>query len=155
SFIFSVPHEPAWHSNTKLRSLIQLSGGATRAGTSHSPYAIWYDAMPLSIRSMSMKTSARFMGAIQSRLLWLALLAALVVLFPFDWLSEIWPAFGSLFDRIFVSAREHAIGHTTLFLIAGLLVFCSIPQVRRYPYLYTVIMILGAVGEEFLQALSR
>ncbi len=102
-----------------------------------------------------MKTSARFMGAMQSRLLWLVLLAAFVVLFPFDWLSEIWPTFGSLFDRIFVSARAHAIGHATLFLIAGLLVFCSIPQVRRYPYLYTVIMILGAVGEEFLQSLSK
>lgn len=102
-----------------------------------------------------MKTSVRFRGAIQSRLLWLVLLAALIVLFPFDWLSEVWPAFGSLFDQIFVSAREHAIGHTTLFLISGLLVFCSIPQLRRYPHLYTFIMILGAMGEEFFQALSR
>src|SRR6266568_2750750 len=102
-----------------------------------------------------MKTSARFMGAIQLRFLWLALLAALVVLFPFDWLSEVWPAFGSLFDRIFVSAREHEIGHTTLFLLAGLLVLCSLPQLRRHPLIYTVIMILAAVGEEFLQALSK
>ena len=102
-----------------------------------------------------MKISARFMKAIQSRFLWLALLAVILVLFPFDWLSEVWPAFGSLFDRIFVSAREHAIGHTTLFLIAGLLVFCAIPQLRRHPLLYTVIMTLGAVGEEFFQALSK
>jgi len=102
-----------------------------------------------------MKTSTRFIGTFRSRFLWFALLAAIMVLFPFDWLSEVWPAFGSLFDRIFVSAREHAIGHTALFLIAGLLVFCSLPHLRHHPLLYTVIMILGAVGEEFLQALSR
>jgi hypothetical protein len=102
-----------------------------------------------------MKISARIMGVIQSRFLWLALLAALVVLFPFDWLSEAWPALGSLFDQVFVSAREHEIGHTTLFLLAGLLVLCSLPQLRRHPLIYTVIMILGAVGEEILQALSK
>lgn len=104
---------------------------------------------------MFIKASMRFTRIIQSRLLWLALLAAVLVLFPFDWLSEVWPSFGSLFDRIFVSAREHAIGHTTLFLIAGLLMFCSMLQLRRHPLFYMVIMILGAVGEEFFQALSR
>ena len=102
-----------------------------------------------------MKISPRWAGAIQSRFLWLALLAAILILFPFDWLSEVWPAFGSLFDRIFVSEREHALGHTIVFLLAGLLVFCSIPQLRRHPLLYTLIMILGAVGEEFFQALSK
>jgi hypothetical protein len=102
-----------------------------------------------------MKISEQFKRVIQSRFLWLALLAALVVLFPFDWLSKVWPAFGSLFDRIFVSAREHEIGHTTLFLLAGLLVLCSLPQLRRYPLFYILIMILGEVGEEFLQALSK
>ena len=77
------------------------------------------------------------------------------MLFPFDWLSEVWPAFGRIFDRIFVSEREHAIGHATLFWLASLLVLCSMPQLRRHPLLYTLIIVLEALGEEFLQALSR
>ncbi|HLI68573.1 MAG TPA: hypothetical protein VKV19_02330 [Ktedonobacteraceae bacterium] len=102
-----------------------------------------------------MKISPRLMGVIRSPFLWLALSAAILVLFPFDWLSEVWPAYGSLFDRVFVSEREHAIGHTTVFLIAGLLILGSIQQMRRRPLLYIFIMILGAVGEEFFQALSK
>ncbi|MGH2505863.1 MAG: hypothetical protein ACRDHZ_00350 [Ktedonobacteraceae bacterium] len=102
-----------------------------------------------------MKTHERVMQVIQSRFFWLALLAAVLVLFPFDWLSEIWPAFGSIFDRVFVSAREHEIGHTTVFLLAGLLVLCAVPGLRRHPLFYALIMAVGSVGEEAFQALSK
>lgn len=91
----------------------------------------------------------------RSYVLWLAPLAALLVLFPFDWLSEAWPAFGRIFDLVFVSEREHALGHATLFMLAGLLVLGAVPRLRRHPALYTLIMIVGAVGEEFFQALSK
>lgn len=91
----------------------------------------------------------------RSFMLWLAPLAALLVLFPFDWLSEVWPAFGHLFDQIFVSEREHALGHATLFTLAGLLVLGSMPRLRKKPVLYTLIMVVGALGEEFFQALSK
>ncbi|HLG64251.1 MAG TPA: hypothetical protein VKY19_20065 [Ktedonosporobacter sp.] len=96
----------------------------------------------------------RVTRATQPYSLWLALLAAILVLFPFDWLSEVWPPFGYIFDRVFVTAREHAIGHTTLFLLAGLLVLCSIPRLRRFLLLYLLIMLLGSLGEESFQALS-
>jgi hypothetical protein len=102
-----------------------------------------------------MKISSRLMKACQSRLFWGALLAATLVLFPFDWLSEAWPAFGLLFDRIFVSASDHALGHTAVFLIAGLLVLWSLPQLRRSSMLFIIVLISGAVGEEFFQGLSR
>ncbi|HEY1351149.1 MAG TPA: ferritin-like domain-containing protein [Ktedonobacteraceae bacterium] len=92
---------------------------------------------------------------IQLRLSWGVLLAATLVLFPFDWLSERWPAFGSLFERIFVSAREHALGHCAVFLSAGLLVLCSLPRLRRTPVLYLITMSMAALGEEFFQGLSR
>jgi hypothetical protein len=92
---------------------------------------------------------------IQSRLSWGVLLAATLVLFPFDWLSESWPAFGSLFDRVFVSAREHALGHSAVFLIAGLLVLYSLPRLRRTLALYLLTLSAAALGEEFFQGLSR
>jgi hypothetical protein len=98
---------------------------------------------------------AHLLKACQSRLLWGAGLAAILVLFPFDWLSEVWPAFGLLFDRIFVSAREHALGHTAVFLIAGLLVLWSLPRLRHSPVLFIIVLMVGAVGEECLQGLSR
>jgi len=103
-----------------------------------------------------MNTPAHILKVCQSRLFWGALLVATLVLFPFDWLSEVWPAFGSLFDRVFVSAREHALGHTVVFLIAGLLVLWALPHLCRFPpVLFIGIMMVGAVGEEFFQGLSR
>lgn len=102
-----------------------------------------------------MEIYERFIRAIQPHFLWLLLLAAGLVLFPFDWLSEVWPAFGHIFDQVFVSEREHAIGHTTIFLLAGLLILCSLPGLRRRPWLYALLMLLGACGEEFFQALGK
>ncbi len=92
---------------------------------------------------------------LQSRLLWLLLVAIVLVLFPFDWLSQVWPAFGQVFDRIFVTARDHAIGHTTLFFIAALFVLFAVPVLRSRPIPYFVLMMLGAVGEEAFQSLSK
>lgn len=102
-----------------------------------------------------MKLSAQCTRILQSRLFWGMLLAAILVLFPFGWLSDVWPAFGSLFARVFVSAGEHALGHTAVFAIAGLLILGSLPRLRRSPAFYIAAMIAGAVGEEIFQALSR
>jgi hypothetical protein len=85
-----------------------------------------------------------------------AILAAVtLVLFPFDWLQQVWPAYAQLFDRIFVSAREHAVGHATLFFIAGLLALWALPALRTRPLRYALVMAVGALGEEALQALSK
>lgn len=48
---------------------------------------------------------------------WPLLVGVMVVLFPFDWLSEAWPTFGAIFDQVFVTAHDHAIGHSTLFFM--------------------------------------
>ncbi len=95
---------------------------------------------------MFVKIHERVMRTIRLHALWLALLAAVLVLFPFDWLSEVWPAFGRIFDRIFVSEREHTIGHATLFWLAGLLVLCSMPQLRRHPLLLHTPHSFGGIG---------
>jgi hypothetical protein len=100
------------------------------------------------------KNHVRFMGATRLSFLWFVLFAAVLVLFPFEWLSDVWPAYALVFDRVFATALAHEIGHATIFLLAGLLVLCSMPRLRRYPLFYTVILVLGALGEELLQALS-
>lgn len=102
-----------------------------------------------------MKSYLQWLRSIQLPLFWLALLAAVLVLFPFDWLSDVWPAYAQIFDLIFATALAHEIGHATLFLLAGLLVLCSIPRLRKHPLFYTLIMLCGALNEEFIQAISR
>ncbi|HEU5228035.1 MAG TPA: hypothetical protein VFU49_09510 [Ktedonobacteraceae bacterium] len=78
-----------------------------------------------------------------------------LILFPFEWLSDIWPAYALVFDRVFATPLAHEIGHMTIFLLAGLLVLCSIARLRRSPLLAMIVLILGALGEELLQALSK
>jgi hypothetical protein len=53
--------------------------------------------------------------------LWPLAIGAVLVLFPFDWPGNIWPAYQQIFERVFVGAREHHIGHSTLFFIVGLI----------------------------------
>lgn len=85
----------------------------------------------------------------------LVVAALALVLFPFDWLEGVWPAYGQLFDRVFVGPREHAIGHATLFCIAGGLALVALPALRRRPALYLAVMVLGALAEEAVQDLFK
>ena len=86
----------------------------------------------------------------------LALLAAAVlVLFPFDWLGNVWPWYAQIFDVVFATALSHMIGHATIFFIASVLVLFSFPALRYRPVLYFTIMLLGAVGEESLQSFFK
>lgn len=101
-----------------------------------------------------MKNHEQWMRVSGLRVLWLALPAAVLVFFPFEWLSNIWPAYARVFDRVFATMLAHEIGHATVFFLAGLLVLASIPRLRRYPLLYAAMMVLGLLGEELLQALS-
>jgi hypothetical protein len=84
-----------------------------------------------------------------------AAVAGILVLFPFDWLVEVWPAYAAVFDRVFVNAQAHLIGHATLFGVAGLLVLYAFPPLRGRPGRYLLVMAMGAVGQEALQALAK
>jgi ABC-type bacteriocin/lantibiotic exporter with double-glycine peptidase domain len=85
--------------------------------------------------------------------LWPFAIGVVLVLFPFDWLSNVWPVYGQVFDRVFVSAREHHIGHSTLFLIVGLLILLSFPALRSRSLLYFGLMISAALAQEAVQDL--
>lgn len=105
-------------------------------------------------RSLFVKHQKRLRGTHSLRFLWFVLLAAALVLFPFEWLSSIWPVSALVFDRVFATALAHEIGHATIFLLASLFVLCSVPRLRRNPLFSSVILVLGALAEELLQALS-
>src|SRR6266852_9544464 len=87
--------------------------------------------------------------------LWPLAIGLVLVLFPFDWLSNVWPVYGQVFDQVFVSAREHHIGHSTLFLIVGLLILLSFPTLRARPLLYFGLMISAAFAQEAVQNLFK
>jgi hypothetical protein len=84
-----------------------------------------------------------------------ALVAGALVLFPFDWLADVWPAYAQLFDVIFATALAHHIGHTTIFFLSGLLALFALPALRPHPWFYLAVMAFGALGEEVLQSLSK
>jgi hypothetical protein len=79
----------------------------------------------------------------------LALLA--LVLFPFGWLGQEWPAFGQVIDLIFATAREHAVGHAALFAILGAALLLVFPALRRRPALYLAVIMIAALGQEAFQ----
>ncbi len=78
-----------------------------------------------------------------------------IALFPFDWLAETWPPFGALFDRVFVTARDHAVGHTTLFCLLGLLALLSLPALAARPIVYVALLVPAALAQEALQAMFK
>lgn len=87
--------------------------------------------------------------------LWPFLIALAIALFPFDWLTEVWPAYRQVFDRVFVTARDHAIGHSTLFFLLGLFALVVSPALRKRPLLYLGLMLLVTLGQEALQSIFK
>ena len=86
---------------------------------------------------------------------WHFFIALAIVLFPFDWLTEVWPAYRQVFDRVFVTARDHAIGHSTLFFLLGLFALVVSPALCKRPLLYLGLMLLVTLGQEALQSIFK
>jgi hypothetical protein len=87
--------------------------------------------------------------------LWPIAIGLVLVLFPFDWLTNVWPAYRQVFEQVFVGAREHHIGHSTLFFIVGLLVLINFPALRSRPLLYFGLLISAAIAQEVVQDLFK
>src|SRR5260370_4478082 len=80
--------------------------------------------------------------------LWPLAIALVLVLFPFDWLANVWPPYRQVFEQVFVGARAHHIGHSTLFFIVGLLVLVSFPSFLSRPLLYFVLLSSAGIPQE-------
>lgn len=78
-----------------------------------------------------------------------------LVLFPFGWLGEQIPAFGLFLGWLFATAREHAIGHSLLFLLLGLALLLSFPTLAKRPWRYAGLMLLVAIFQECFQLLYK
>ena len=87
--------------------------------------------------------------------LWPLAIGLVLVLFPFDWLANVWPAYRQVFEQVFVGAREHHIGHSALFFIVGLLVLINFPSLRSRPLLYFGLLISAAIAQEAVQDLFK
>ncbi|GCE08210.1 hypothetical protein [Dictyobacter aurantiacus] len=86
---------------------------------------------------------------------WIVLLLLGILWFPFDWLSEVWPAFGAPFRQVFHNAHDHFIGHTVFFFIIGMLILYIIPALRRQLHWYILGLIMAALVQETIQAFFR
>src|SRR5712692_10533989 len=87
--------------------------------------------------------------------LWPLAIGLVLVLFPFDWLATVWPAYRQVFEQVFVGAREHHIGHSALFFIVSLLVLINFPALRSRPLLYFGLLISAAIAQEAVQDLFK
>ncbi len=86
---------------------------------------------------------------------WPVLVILGILWFPFDWLSEVWPAFGLPFRLVFRTAHDHFVGHTAFFFLVGFLTLTYLPALRRKPHWYVLGLILAALVQETIQALVR
>jgi hypothetical protein len=86
---------------------------------------------------------------------WPVLILLAILWFPFDWLSEVWPAFGIPFRQVFRTAHDHFVGHSIFFFIIGMLILSIIPALRRRLHWYILGLILAALGQETIQASFR
>jgi hypothetical protein len=87
--------------------------------------------------------------------LWPLAIGLVLVLFPFDWLVNVWPAYRQLFEQVFVGARQHHFGHSSLFFIVGLILLLSFPALRPRPLLYLGLMLTAAIAQEAVQDLFK
>jgi hypothetical protein len=87
--------------------------------------------------------------------LWALPAALAFTLFPFGWLGQLWPAFGSTIDRAFPGDQEHALGHGALFFLLGLLALAAAPALRRRPWRYVGLLALAGLGQEAFQFLYK
>jgi hypothetical protein len=85
---------------------------------------------------------------------WPILVLLAILWFPFDWLSEVWPAFGIPFRQVFHNARDHFVGHTIFFFIVGMLLLGVVPLLRKLRW-YIPGLVLAALVQETIQAIFR
>jgi hypothetical protein len=91
----------------------------------------------------------------QTRLSLQLLLMLLLVLFPFGWLGQLWPAFGRGLDQLFSTDERHAIGHAALFCLLGLAALAALPRLYAKPARYAGLLLIVGGGQEFLQMLYK
>ncbi len=78
-----------------------------------------------------------------------------LVLFPYGWLGQIWPPAESVIDFLFATAKEHAVGHATIFFLFGVTLLLTFPFFQKHIWLFFGVMFAGAVAQELFQAIYK
>jgi hypothetical protein len=86
---------------------------------------------------------------------WPVLVLLGFVLFPLEWLGQLWPSFGQVLDGIFPTSDSHFSGHFSMFLVFGLLLLKTFPTLRFRAWLYLDLLLVAGIGEEIFQAIWR
>ncbi|HLI68570.1 MAG TPA: hypothetical protein VKV19_02315 [Ktedonobacteraceae bacterium] len=114
---------------------------------------LWLPTFADALRGILAEQSTTLKRVLHPRLAWPVVLALICVLFPFYWLSRMWVPFGHLFNFIFATPQAYFAGHVVLFFMAGLIMLCSMPALRKHLQLYILCLMLGAFAEEIIQLL--
>lgn len=84
-----------------------------------------------------------------------AVLLLTLALTPYGWIGARWPAFGQFVDWMFDTATMHALGHSSIFLLLGLLLLQIVPALRRHPWRFLALLLLAGVAQEAFQLLYK
>lgn len=85
------------------------------------------------------------------RLLTLALALVGLAIFPFGWLSSVWPAFAVGFEAAFASEWGHRLGHAGVFAVVGAALLWTAPPLRRRPLIYAAMILSVGLAQEGAQ----
>jgi hypothetical protein len=78
-----------------------------------------------------------------------------LALFPFGWLGQVYPRFGLYFWDLFESDFAHAIGHSLIFFMLGLLLLVTFSTLRSRPMLYIGLLLGAGIAQEGFQLLYK
>ncbi len=78
-----------------------------------------------------------------------------LILFPFGWLGEQWPPFGRVLNGVFATNGEHAVSHSILFGLLGMVLLSLFPLLRARLGLYLGLLLAAGVGQEAFQLLYK
>ncbi|MCU0493307.1 MAG: hypothetical protein MUD01_17110 [Chloroflexaceae bacterium] len=78
-------------------------------------------------------------------------LVALLGLFPYGWLGEVFAPFGALAGLLFPTEAMHGVGHVLIFFSMGAALLGLFPALRRHRWFYGIIMLLLGCTQEFFQ----
>lgn len=77
------------------------------------------------------------------------------ILFPVEWLADMWPPLDDVMLFFFPTAESHWKGHFLIFFLLGLTTLKMFPNLRFRPYLYLDLLLVAGIGEEAFQAVWR
>ncbi len=86
---------------------------------------------------------------------WPLLVGLALALFPFGWLGEVWPGFGRWLGGVFNSDWMHAVGHSLIFCLVGLIVLNLFPSLLVRPRRYLSLTLVIGLGQEAIQLLYK